>query len=311
VVPGAVLPLHYFGQELVLFRSEDGQASVLDAHCAHLGAHLGYGGRVDGDCIVCPFHEWKWDLDGTNVEIPNSSRESQRRKMRQWPLLEDAGLIFVWHDPAGGPPQWAPPDLSLVTSVPSDTFVLATHSWPSVDLKPQYVTENMVDTTHLKSVHRAAQAADLVVAGQDEHRFLADLRLGLGVGKESTVLTPDGPVESLIKAVADGVGFTTFQFTGYSDTIYMNGVTPIDDDTSEMRLSVFLPASESDDGHLSNWAIATLREFVKQNERDFEIFKHWKYSATPPFTPEEKGPYLELRKWAGQFYAAEPETVNG
>ena len=39
-----VLPLKYFGRDLVLFRNESGQACVLDAHCAHLGAHLGHGG---------------------------------------------------------------------------------------------------------------------------------------------------------------------------------------------------------------------------------------------------------------------------
>ena len=29
---------------------------VLDAHCPHLGDNLGGGGRVQGDCIRCPFH---------------------------------------------------------------------------------------------------------------------------------------------------------------------------------------------------------------------------------------------------------------
>ena len=41
---GDVKPLHQFGQELVIYRTEDGTARVLDAFCPHLGAHLGYGG---------------------------------------------------------------------------------------------------------------------------------------------------------------------------------------------------------------------------------------------------------------------------
>ncbi|MEN3271267.1 MAG: hypothetical protein V7636_28, partial [Actinomycetota bacterium] len=48
VQPGDVLPIEYFGKELVLFRTEAGEAVVLDAHCPHLGAHLGYGGTVEG-----------------------------------------------------------------------------------------------------------------------------------------------------------------------------------------------------------------------------------------------------------------------
>ncbi|MGI9287373.1 MAG: Rieske 2Fe-2S domain-containing protein, partial [Pseudomonadales bacterium] len=41
---GGVKPLKYFDQDLVLFRTEDGVAHVLEAFCPHLGAHLGYGG---------------------------------------------------------------------------------------------------------------------------------------------------------------------------------------------------------------------------------------------------------------------------
>ena len=54
LAPGDVLPLAYLGQDLVLFRGEDGVPRVFDAHCPHLGAHLGVGGRVCGDGIACP-----------------------------------------------------------------------------------------------------------------------------------------------------------------------------------------------------------------------------------------------------------------
>ena len=53
---GGVLPLSYFGQDLVAFRGDDGVARVLDAYCPHLGAHLGHGGVVEGASIRCPFH---------------------------------------------------------------------------------------------------------------------------------------------------------------------------------------------------------------------------------------------------------------
>jgi len=46
---GAVTPLRYFGRDFVLFRGEDARATLLAAHCPHLGAHLGFGGRVEGN----------------------------------------------------------------------------------------------------------------------------------------------------------------------------------------------------------------------------------------------------------------------
>ncbi len=71
---GAVKPLHYFGRELVVFRGEDGVAHVLDAHCPHLGAHLGFGGRVEGGALRCPFHGWLWNGDGRCLEVPYAGR---------------------------------------------------------------------------------------------------------------------------------------------------------------------------------------------------------------------------------------------
>ena len=46
LVPGDVQRLRYFDEELALFRTRSGEPKVLDAYCAHLGAHLGEGGRV-------------------------------------------------------------------------------------------------------------------------------------------------------------------------------------------------------------------------------------------------------------------------
>ena len=47
-----VKPVHYFGEELVLYRTPQGQACLTEAYCPHLGAHLGYGGTVDDDLVI-------------------------------------------------------------------------------------------------------------------------------------------------------------------------------------------------------------------------------------------------------------------
>ena len=44
---------------------------MLDAYCPHMGANLGAGGQVKGDCIECPFHGWQFrGEDGQCVHIP-------------------------------------------------------------------------------------------------------------------------------------------------------------------------------------------------------------------------------------------------
>ena len=85
---GQVVPMKRFGQELVLFRTEAGQAKVFDAYCPHMGAHLGHGGKVRGEAIVCPFHAWKFDGTGKCVEIPYAKRIPPKAAVACWPVRE-------------------------------------------------------------------------------------------------------------------------------------------------------------------------------------------------------------------------------
>src|SRR3990167_7220724 len=66
-----ILRRTFMGKEVVLFRAQDGTASALDAYCPHLGAHLGYGGKVINNCIQCPFHHLKFATNGQCINTKN------------------------------------------------------------------------------------------------------------------------------------------------------------------------------------------------------------------------------------------------
>jgi phenylpropionate dioxygenase-like ring-hydroxylating dioxygenase large terminal subunit len=59
----------------VAWRGSSGCAYVADAYCPHIGAHLGVGGTVLGECIQCPFHSWTFDgkENGKLTSIPYST----------------------------------------------------------------------------------------------------------------------------------------------------------------------------------------------------------------------------------------------
>ena len=114
---GTVRPLRYFGNELVTYRDTDGRLHVLDAYCRHLGGHLGYGGHVQGDCVVCPFHGWHWNGEGRNTHIPyQPDRPNKARRVRVWPVHERFGIVYVWHGVEGREPSWEPPNIFTDTS---------------------------------------------------------------------------------------------------------------------------------------------------------------------------------------------------
>ncbi len=81
---GEVQSVHYFGEDLVVFRTRSGQARVLDAYCSHLGAHLGEGGRVVGETIQCPYHAWQYDGEtGVCAKIPYCEQIPKKALVRR------------------------------------------------------------------------------------------------------------------------------------------------------------------------------------------------------------------------------------
>merc|ERR1711865_233217 len=73
---GDVIPISAFGRELVCFRGKgDKQVGALHAFCPHLGTHLGHGGHVESNSVVCPYHAWGFDKTGQCTQIPYCERD--------------------------------------------------------------------------------------------------------------------------------------------------------------------------------------------------------------------------------------------
>ena len=157
------------------YRTDDGVLHVLDAHCPHLGAHLGHGGKVKDDCIVCPYHGWGYGPDGVNKFIPYEDRPNVSHSLKVWPVVEQHGCVFVWHDPAGGPPRWELPDLFTMLAAPARRpRPTTTAPYPEMSVKyegepvhPQITLENAPDTVHFEHVHaRHRDAAPAALGGR-------------------------------------------------------------------------------------------------------------------------------------------------
>lgn len=100
------------GQYLVVFRGRSGQVHILDAYCPHLGANLGVGGIVIGDCIQCPFHGWTFrGEDGKCEKIPYSEKVPEFAKTKSWPTLEKYNSIYVWYHAEDVEPWWIPENI--------------------------------------------------------------------------------------------------------------------------------------------------------------------------------------------------------
>jgi phenylpropionate dioxygenase-like ring-hydroxylating dioxygenase large terminal subunit len=171
VVEGSVASLHYFGRRLICYRGESGTAYVLDAYCPHLGADIAVGGTVREDCVVCPFHGWKFSGQGVNVEIPYTKAPNRIAKLRPWPTVERAGMIFVWHSPEAGEPEWELPKIPEAEDTAFTFYAPQEARW-KFRSHPQEVFENTVDIAHFATVHGVSAFGKLDVE-HDGHLFRA------------------------------------------------------------------------------------------------------------------------------------------
>ncbi len=63
------------GERLVAFRDTTGKVGFIDEFCAHRGVSLWFG-RNEENGLRCPYHGWKFDVNGQCMECPRSPRKA-------------------------------------------------------------------------------------------------------------------------------------------------------------------------------------------------------------------------------------------
>ncbi len=286
---GDVRRLEYIDRDLVAFRGESGQVAVLDAHCPHLGAHLGVGGKVVGDTIQCPFHGWRWSTEGECAAIPYSDRGPSQARAVSYPVLERNGMIFIWYHARDEAPSFEIPEISQwgesgwLSSWLRWEWTLKTH--------PQEMAENGVDWPHFGGVHGM----------QMPEQRGCDFKPGyytwqIGATKAMSTLE-DRSDKLMLYGENWGLGYSWLRQTGQFETIVATGLTPIDNETTHVRMGVIALM----DGRAESELEAYMQEHAVFAEQDFAIWENKKYREKPPLC-EADGPIIEFRRWAAQFY---------
>ena len=305
---GDVRPLQYFGEDLVAYRDDEGALHVLDAHCPHLGAHIGHGGTVVGDCVECPYHGWTWGPDGTNRSIPYEDQPNRSKRLRSWPVMEQYDCVFVWQQPNGEPPKWHMPD--IFTSFPQFETDPAAYYRPYPEMSrradrepvhPQVVAENGPDSIHFERVHRATVTPKMLdyKAVEQEWRFLTGW---------PDVSSDDPDAMALrIHSHMFGLGGAISVFEGSSNHRLIFAVTPVDDTCSNMFYSVWWPRRDGDDSEVPPDDLRKRidDQFMVTIWQDLEIWRYQKYVENPALAKQDARPYGSLRKWSKQFYEVE------
>ena len=146
---GVPVRVRLLGEDMIAFRDTDGRVGMLDAYCPHRNAPLFFG-RNEEHGLRCVYHGWKFDVDGTCVDLPNAMEgDVFKSKVRivHYPTFESAGMVWVYMGPVDKQPPH--PGFDWVGLPESHTYVRK--YW--IDCNYMQTLENEFDPGHSAFLH--------------------------------------------------------------------------------------------------------------------------------------------------------------
>lgn len=99
-----VVKKRILGEDLALYRGDDGTLGLLADRCPHRGASLSCG-MTDGAHLRCAYHAWMFDKEGRCLETPAEPTTNVRDRISiaGYPVQAMGGLVWAYMGPAPAP----------------------------------------------------------------------------------------------------------------------------------------------------------------------------------------------------------------
>src|SRR5690348_16717748 len=146
---GAPLKVKILGEELVLFRDDQGRLGLIGLHCSHRGTNLSYG-RVEDGGLRCLYHGWLYNIEGRCLQQPGELGDGEHRdaiRHPAYPCKEAGGVIFTYMGP-GEPPLL--PNYEFLKASPDHLYVAKIFH----ECSYLQANEGNIDPIHLSFLHR-------------------------------------------------------------------------------------------------------------------------------------------------------------
>jgi phenylpropionate dioxygenase-like ring-hydroxylating dioxygenase large terminal subunit len=290
VKAGEIRRVRCFARDLMLWRDMSGELHLQDANCPHLGANIAVGGKVKGNLIECPFHNWRFDGSGKLVEIPYSDTLNEKACLGSYPLREHYGHLYAWYHPARIEPTLS---LPVVPELETGEYVGPFSKVHDVKTCIQEMSENTVDSAHFPVVHKSAAT---------KYENVQFEGTSMIVNTVQHWPSSQGPVEGRLDVVTCGIGFSVSRYKTLIDVCLLTSGMPVERDFSRQLFQVYY-RNPTRDEKIDRVGQAFYKEVNRQLGDDIPIWENKVYHAHPKMCPND-GPIGRFRKWAAQFYVA-------
>jgi len=321
----------FFGEDVVLFRGISGKIGMVEAYCPHMGTHLGKsehsyiskaGLNIQGDGIRCPFHGWRFGLDGKCNHIPYYDGAIPRAaKLKSWHVEERYGIVFCWNDPEGMEPDF---DLPVIPEWDDESYVRWEGLYLAYDLPchPIEVFDNNSDHAHINYVHGSD-----VIAHDNEidgvyYRQRESARLFRQDSEGEWARNPGAVAEHknehILEVSGSGIVKTVNAYHGvgvnvayWHDPVAVQiiATTPVEDGSCRLWQGAIMRAPDGIVDGAAREQAALFNEGVNRAFvlEDGEIWSN-KRAATTILQLPTDGPFGQARVWYSQFFHPRSEA---
>ena len=89
------MSLRILGEDMVFYRTKNGEPVALEDSCPHRRLPLSKG-RLLNDNIECGYHGLQFDRSGHCVAAPTQNRIPPSATVRSYPVTDKWGLVWIW-----------------------------------------------------------------------------------------------------------------------------------------------------------------------------------------------------------------------
>ena len=166
--PGDYRRIHIGEREVLLLRNGDGALTVVENRCAHRGAQIcqAQSGNC-GNALICPYHQWTYDLDGALTGMPfrrgikgkggmPDDFDLKDHGLRRLPVETLNGVVFASFDEAMPPMRgYLGPEMEKYFTRIFDGRPLRVLGYQRqmIDCNWKLVVENFKDPYHAGILH--------------------------------------------------------------------------------------------------------------------------------------------------------------
>ncbi|AKU15600.1 Rieske 2Fe-2S domain-containing protein [Luteipulveratus mongoliensis] len=249
-VPEGVSPLAFGDRRLMTIR--DGSSiRVLDATCPHRGAHLGHGGTVSGNCVVCPFHGRRVAIDRPDRPYSISEHET---------MLIGEMLFVRFGQGLDGELGFA----DLIQAYAEERHLVEVINEP-VRASGPMVIENAFDAEHFETLHHMPGVSGFRIAPSENGEIVMTGTMGRA-----------GDASFFARAFSPTLVVTELRFRERTQVIITGTVPSADGCQTRIGYAV-----RHEDGELwRTWAIGTKVGF----QQDLVVWNNLDETITPVLT---------------------------